>query len=135
MGAISPFFRKLLRNGRDDSESLEIDTFRSVFPSTLESGFWAWGATSTVKTSILNVPAGKKLHLKHIMINNDDDVPNKVFFYDGSGTSVSVGPIQVNKSTTIFVDNIEGWIFQSAVHASLVTSLTQVRVGGLLASV
>jgi len=54
------------------------------------------------------------------------------FFYDGPGTSVPVGGVHVNGSTTVFVNNFKGWIFQSAVHASLATSLTQIRVGGLI---
>ena len=134
MGAVRPFFRKLLRSGRDDSENMEIDEIRSAYPSTPESGYHAWGAGETEETFILSVPSGRKFHLKHILVNNDDGVPNKIIIYDGPGTSVPVAPITVNASQTVIIDNVVGWIFQSHVYASVTGSLMQVRVGGLLAS-
>ncbi|MBW2671901.1 MAG: hypothetical protein JRD89_00630 [Deltaproteobacteria bacterium] len=132
MGALREFVRKVLKNGYTGALDEELDEIRSEYPRTLESGYHAWATGSTVKTSLLAVPSAKVFHLKHLMINNEDDSTNLAFFYDGPGTSVPVGGVHVNGSTTVFVNNFKGWIFQSAVHASLATSLTQIRVGGLI---
>jgi len=129
------FVLEMLKNGFNGALNPKVDEVRSQYPALLASGYWAWGAGSTVKSSILGVTStGQRFYLGNIMINNDDDVPNRVLFFDGPGVSVPVIPIQVPKSATVFIDNIKGCVFQSGVHASLLTSLTQIRVGGLIAS-
>jgi len=134
MGVLSLFLRKITKSGYHGGVDEELDVIRSEYPRTLASGFHNWGATSTTQNSILVVPSGKVLHLRNVMINNRDGVPQMAFFYDGPGTTVSVGGIQVNTSTTELIgkDLLRGFIFQSAVHASLATSLTGIRVGGLI---
>ena len=134
MGAVSTFVRKFLKSGYHGKLEEELDEIRSEFPRTLASGYHAWGVGAIVKDSILVVPSGKVFHLRNILINNRDGAAQMAFFYDGPGVSVSIGGLHVNASATELIgeDKLRGWIFQSAVHASLVTSLTEIRVGGLI---
>jgi hypothetical protein len=126
------FVSKWVLSGRTGQVEPELDLIRSEYPPTVASGFWAWGAGSTTKTSILLVPSACRFHLQFIWINNREAANNYVFFYDGPGTSVSVGGVQVAGSTTNFIEVGPGLVFQSAVHASVYTSLIDVRVGGIL---
>jgi hypothetical protein len=126
------FISKWVLNSRTGQVEQEIDEVRSQYPPTVASGFWAWGAGSVDKTSILNVPSACRFHLQFIWLNNRATENNYIFFYDGAGTSVSVGGIQVAGSTTEFVTMGPGVVFASAVHASVLSSLIDVRVGGML---
>lgn len=134
MGLLNYFMRKVLKSGYDDSIEEELDPIRSEYPLLVTSGYHNWSAGSVTKTSLLLVPSSRRLHLKHITVNNEADERQLVFFYDGPGTSVPVQGLHVNRSTTLILGerDLKGWVFQSAVHASLVTSLTRIRVGGLI---
>jgi hypothetical protein len=129
---VKTFMSKWLLNTRTGQAEPEIDEIRSQYPPTVASGFWAWGAGSVVKTSILNVPSACRFHMRFMWIDQYGGESNYLFFYDGPGTSVSVGGVKVSASTTEFIDVGDGVVFASGVHASLATSLCNVRVGGLL---
>lgn len=132
MGGQRDFVQKVQQSGWTGAIDVELDELRSEYPPLVTSGYWNWSQGSVAKTSILLVPSSKVLHLQNILINNDSDEANRCLFFDGPGTSVEVGRVQVNRSTTAVIGGLKGWIFQSAVHASLVTSLTQIRVGGII---
>jgi len=130
----SMFNRIIGKSGYNDAIYEDVDPLRSEFPVTPASGYWSWGAGSTIITSLLLVPTTKRFYLRNIMINNDDDVPNRVIFFDGPGVSVPIIPVQIAKSTTENMRDLKGIVVNSGIYASCVTSLTQVRVGGLIAS-
>jgi hypothetical protein len=126
------FVSKWLLNSRTGQLEQEIDQIRSQYPPTVASGYWAWGSGSVGRTSILNVPSACRFHLQFIWIDNQEAAKNYVFFWDGPGTSVPVGGVQVASSTTEFITVGPGVVFASGVHASVATSMIGVRVGGLL---
>lgn len=141
MGFLKSFFMKYLLDGYTGRVERELDEIRSEVPQTLASGLIVWGAGVAPSASVaMSVPVvsyggtvySKAFHLRHIMIDNTDGSGQYAFFYDGPGYSVSVGGIQVNASTTEFVNGLKGWIFYSQVWASARTSITQIRVGGIV---
>lgn len=134
MGLVKSFLQKMLRDGYTGAVNPALDPIRSEFPRLVESGYVNYGAGAPAKDSILLVPSSKVFHLKNLMIGNRDAVGQYAYFYDGPGTSVSVGGIQVAASTTNFIseEHFKGWIFESAVHVSVATSLTEIRAGGYI---
>ena len=140
MGLLKSFFQKYLLDGYTGRVERELDEIRSEAPQTLASGYNAWAAGAPSASALLTIPYvsyggtvySKAFHLRHLMIDNTDAVGQYAFFYDGPGYSVSAGGIQVNASTTEFINGLKGWIFYSQVWCSLRTSLTQVRIGGIV---
>jgi len=137
MGVLRQFFVEYVLSGLTKSLERKLDEIRSEYPTTLASGYYNWVAGSFSAAIILSIPVASAsysmaFHLRNIMINNTDGSGQYAFFYDGPGYSVSVGGIQVGASITEFIDGFQGWIFYSHVMASLRTSLTNIRVGGLI---
>jgi len=125
------FISKWLLNSRTGEMEQEIDEVRSVYPYTLASGYYGWGA-SQVMTQLLSVPSACRFHLKWLWINNDDDANNIIRFYDDASASISAGTVIVAGSTTNFIDIGPGMVFHDVVYGSNLTSNIQVRIGGLL---
>ena len=128
------FISKWVLNSRTGQVEQEIDKIRSIYPYGLASGYHAWGAGSTGATSILAVPSTCRFQLGFIWIyNGDPSAPANVAFYDGAGTSVPAGKILLATGTYLIQDWQSPWlVFASGVHASVDTSLVEVRVAGVL---
>ncbi|MBW2675395.1 MAG: hypothetical protein JRD89_18635, partial [Deltaproteobacteria bacterium] len=90
------FVEKWVLNERTGSVNREIDLIRSGYPPTPASGYYHW-TDSQVYTMLLSVPyvsgasivSARIFRLQRMIVHNDQ-VPNKLVFYDGPGTSVTV---------------------------------------------
>lgn len=128
MGGLRGFIRKVMLDGRTGAIEEEIDQLRSEYPPTLASGFWNSGG----RTSIVAVPSTKVFHLQQMLITNNYTGTNYAYFYDGPGSSVSVGGVLIQQSNTLFLEGLKGMIFLSAVHVSTLDSAIQLRVAGII---
>lgn len=131
MGFRTAFLQLVKKSGYKGDISVELDENRSQYPPTLASGYASW-ADSTGQKSVLAVPSGKVFQLENIFVANDGAEDQAFVIYDGPGASVPVMKIFCLVSTNELLQKLKGYLFASSVCASLTTSVSTIRVGGLL---
>ena len=108
----------------------EIDELRS------EAMYQAAWTTGHAKAQVADVPTGKSLHIRTLVISNLEATLTTYIFYEGStGTTVKLH-VQVGATGTLFVTDMNGIVFADDVYVDpdQFTNGSYMTIGGILES-